>query len=334
MVLVVLTATLVAIGATALAPASTGLPKDATAVPSADTAAATLAIDAAAGAVASPPYAVGVTTFTLVDPTRGTPARGSIPASSARTIRVTVYYPVAGTPGPTTSTDKAALETGFPLVVMVHGDAVSAATYAVLETDLAASGLVVVAPDFPVSSSALPGPAERDPVEQAADVSFVIASLHGGTDVPGVLAGAIGLGPVGVVGHSDGGITAAGLAFNDGAADPAVGAVVILSGAEGFFPGGWFDGPSPALLSVHGTADEVNPFGASQSLYQQAAGAKWFVAVEGGTHLEPFTTSPLVDEIASLSADFLHAELAGDAAAVARITADASAPGLSLVASS
>ena len=42
------------------------------------------------------------------------------------------------------------------------------------------------------------------------------------------------------IGHSDGGVTAAALAFNTNAGDPRVGAGIIISGDYGEFGGEWF----------------------------------------------------------------------------------------------
>jgi fermentation-respiration switch protein FrsA (DUF1100 family) len=265
---------------------------------------------------------VGTTSVTLVDDTRSTPARGDSPASSRRTLAVTITAPDVND------------GVSYPLVVFVHGYDADAATYAALESDLAARGFVVAAPDFPLSSSALDGAAQRDIVEQAADVSFVITALLGGAD-PGV-RGLVADTPVAVVGHSDGAVTAAGVAFDAGHADPRVGAAVVLSGAEAFFPGPWFaNATTPALLAIHGTDDEVNPFAASTTLYDDdTGGVKALVGVLGGFHLGPFTTDAVRPAIATLIADFLRGQLVGDPDATARVAADAAAPGLSLVASS
>jgi poly(3-hydroxybutyrate) depolymerase len=251
-----------------------------------------------------------VTQVTYTDDTRG------------RTIAVTVYYPVA--------------EAGsaFPLVVFAHGYDVSAATYSTLEQQLASDGLVVAAPDFPYTSSASGNDLDRDDVvNQAGDVSFVISELFDPATQPSVLQGVIDTAlKVGVVGHSDGGVTAAAVAYNSSAADPRIGAAAVLSGAEMMYPGSWFTTQSPPLLAIHGDADEVNPYAASQQLFDDATGPKWLVTALGGSHLGPFTTDAVEPAVSTLIADFLHAELQGDGAAAARITGDANADGLALAA--
>jgi fermentation-respiration switch protein FrsA (DUF1100 family) len=212
-------------------------------------------------------------------------------------------------------------------VIFVHGFNGTADTYADLEREVAAAGFVVAAPDFPLSSSAYPGAAVRDFVQQATDVSFVVAALRDPVSVPVALAGTIADTPVGVIGHSDGGVTAAGVAYNSEYADPAIGAAVVLSGSAFGFPGTWFTGATPPLLAIHGDADEVNPYSSSVGLYNQAVGPKMLVTVLGGSHLGPFTTDSVRPLISAVIADFLHANLEHDAAAGDRIAGDACVPG-------
>ena len=286
--------------------------------------ATTASTKAVVGTLPTAPYAVGVTHVTYFDATRG------------RTIAVTLRYPVMGTAGGDEVTDEIADVGNYPLVVFAHGFAVSAETYAALEHELAEAGFVVAAPDFPRTSSAVTdAPDEDDVANQATDVSFVITELLDPSTVPDGLSGAIADTPVGVVGHSDGGVTAAAVAYNSSVADPRVGAAVILSGAEARYDGTWFTTQSPALLAIHGTADEVNPLGSSEQLYADATGTKMLVTVDGGSHLGPFTTDAVEPVVGTLVADFLHAHLQGDAAAASRLPDDANVAGaLTLAATS
>src|SRR5262249_34905440 len=117
------------------------------------------AIEAASPPVA-PPYDVASVSWTVVDTSRSTPARATVPASTVRTLTMTIWYPaLAEGEQPSVS---------FPLVVFVHGYNGSAATYADLLAEIAAQGFVVAAPDFPLSSSAYGNDSVRDPVGQAA----------------------------------------------------------------------------------------------------------------------------------------------------------------------
>jgi predicted dienelactone hydrolase len=261
-----------------------------------------------------------VVQVTLVDASRPGPARGDTPESPARQLTVTIWYPTAsGT---------------FPLVVFAHGFDASASTYSALEHDLAAAGFVVAAPDFPVSSSAIPGPpAQTDIVEQAHDVSFVITSLLSGSGVPPVLSGHLAPTRVGVVGHSDGGTTVAEAAANSCCADARIGALVVLSGDEGHDGGQWFANGGPPVLVVQGTADDVNPPSLSQTLFDDASAPKLYVAITGGAHLSPYTDGPQRAAITTLLVDFLRAELVGDGT-LTKVLADADIPGILTLAAS
>ncbi|MFA5885984.1 MAG: hypothetical protein WDA60_19190 [Acidimicrobiia bacterium] len=273
-----------------------------------------------------PSYPVARLEVDLVDPTRPAVVRASAPEDDVdaagvggRALRAVIRFPDVRTAGP------------FPLVVFAHGYATSTAAYAALLDDLAAAGYVVAAPELPLTSTALPGPVgARDAAAQVGDVSFVISSVLDLVASDGPLQGAVRAGPVGVVGHSDGGITAAGVAFASRVRDPRVTGAVVLSGAQGDFGGAWFPAGSPALLAIHGDADAVNPFFSSQSLYSadRSGSARYLVRVRGGGHTDAFSGDRTRPALVALVDDFLRAALGGDAAAADRIPGDASVPGV------
>jgi pimeloyl-ACP methyl ester carboxylesterase len=179
-----------------------------------------------------------------------------------------------------------------------------------------------------LSSSAVSDAPIRDIVAQATDISFLITTLFTSSTRPTPIAHAVAATKkVAVIGHSDGAVTAAGVAYNSDYADPRIGAAVILSGGAFDFPGSWFSGAAPALLAIHGDDDQVNPYASSSSLYDEATGSKLLVTVLGGSHLGPFTTDPERSAIDALIDDFLRANLSGDRAAVDRLTADANITG-------
>ena len=237
-------------------------------------------------------------------------------SNGPRSFAVTVWYPAA--PG------------RYPLVVLAHGYGASASSYEDMEVQLAGSGFVVAAPDFPFTSANSEWLDRGDVVNQAADISALVTELTTPESVPAALRGRIAGGPVGVIGHSDGGITAAAVAYNSSVADPRVGAAVVLSGAEIMYGGPWFTTASPPLLAIHGDADEVNPYWSSEQLFADATGPRWLVTVRGGGHVGPYTNGWVEPAVAALIADFLHAQLQRDPAAAARIEPDANADGLAL----
>ena len=277
-----------------------------------------------------PPYAVGVVRVTLVDTSRAVGARGPTPASPERPLRVTIRYPTeAGAASPAAeSADAAAIAGPRALVVFAHGFALTDQTYPRFLHDLAASGFVVADPEFPLSSSALPGPASDDVVEQARDLGFVADRVLDRATRPAPLLPVVFGDKLGVIGHSDGGVTAVGFAANSCCADPRVGAAVILSGAIARFPGGWFTTAAPPVLVLHGDADEVNPLSSSQGVYIAARAPKLFAVVRGGSHIGAFEDDSSRPAVVAFVADFLSAYVLGDAAAASRLVSDADVPGV------
>ena len=264
-------------------------------------------------------YPVGRLTADLVDASRPPVPRGDAAAAAGRLLRTEIRYPDARSAGP------------FPLVVFAHGYATSTAAYAPLLDDLAAAGYVVVAPEFPVTGTALGGDVgDREPDAQVADLSFVMSAVMDLAGGDGPLRGMVRDGPIGVVGHSDGGITAAATAFASRVRDPRVGAAVVLSGARGDFGGTWFLPESPALLAVHGDADSVNPFAASQALYasDRSGSPRYLVRVRGAGHTDAFVGARTRPALVALVDDFLRAGLGTDPDAAGRIPEDASAAGV------
>jgi alpha-beta hydrolase superfamily lysophospholipase len=283
-----------------------------------------------APASSGPPYAVGVVRVSVVDTSRGVAARGPTPASPERTLQVTIRYPTAVRSGAASaeSTDAPALAGPRALVLFAHGFALTDQTYPRFLHDLAASGFVVADPEFPLSSSALPGPATNDVVEQARDLGFVADRVLDPASRPTPLRDVLFDDHLGVVGHSDGGVTAAGFAANSCCADPRVGAVVVLAGALGRFPGSWFTTAAPPMLVLHGDADDVNPLSSSEGVYAAARPPKLFAVVSGGSHIGAFEDDVHRPAVVTLVAGFLRAFLLGDTAAASHLPADADQPGV------
>jgi pimeloyl-ACP methyl ester carboxylesterase len=261
-------------------------------------------------ASAENPVAVGTTTVTLTDPTRSTPARGDTPESSSRSLSVIIRYPTVGMPSADEIGDAPPLEPA-PLVVFAHGFNSSTEVYAALLHDLAAAGYVVAAPEFPMSSSVYSGePDESDIPEQARDISFIISELTG-ADAPAVVADMIEPGQVGVVGHSDGAVTALLAAYSPDYADPRIGAVAAISGDFDTFGGDWFSTPSAPLLAIHGEYDEINPFDSSELLVDSDPYPAMLVGVSGSSHLGAVTNPSNTTSVARLIADDFRWRLSG-----------------------
>jgi predicted dienelactone hydrolase len=262
--------------------------------------------------------AVGRVHLDLLDEARGRP------------LPTTVHYPAAPGPG---GQGAVPAPGPFRLVVMAHGFGLAGEDYAVLLDAVATRGYIVAAPDFPGTSTSGPGD-RRDLVNQPADVAAVadrVVETGGAGGLPAVADA----GRYAVAGHSDGGLTAAALAYNERYRDPRVAAAVVLSGGMAVFPGEWAVPDPPPLLAVHGTADATNPLGASQRLVASlpAGVARSLVLVEGGGHADPFmTTVDVGTALGTVVADFLDLHLGAPAetGAAERFRRDASAPPLTL----
>jgi len=276
------------------------------------------------------PFPVAQLSTTFVDTSRGQPARDGTPAQPSRTIKTTIWYPAST--APTAENPTPAASAGqYPLVVFAHGYAIDAASYATLLHDIAMGGYVVAAPDFPGTSTAYPGEAVReDSLQQPGDISFVITSTLALAQQPGPLQGAIAPDAVGVNGQSDGGVTAVATGWNTCCQDPRIKAGVIYTGATFAFDGEWFPPGSPPIMFVHGTADEINGYGASTSMFDRAQSPKYLLSIEGGTHLEPYVDPPWVTQVAAATVAFFDQYLKADPAAAQRLTTLGTQPGYTL----
>lgn len=305
-----------------------------TSTPSSTTAAPTSTTTATpAAAPTGPPYAVGSVTATYVDPTRPTGPRGNVAGAPTRTLRTTVRYPSSAPAG----TPDGALPPApgpFPLLVFAHGFNIDTAAYAEALRGWAAAGYVVAAPELPLTSTALPGPAvETDLPNQPADLGTVITNVLAASNGPGPFGGLVDPNRIAVLGHSDGGNTVAAMAANSCCRDPRVKAVVAYAPEQAFFPSTWFGGANPPLLVVHGTGDTITRYANGKAIYDGASAPKYLLTVQGGSHLGPLQDPSLRAEVDPVVLDFLRAELTGDAGALAAMKAAGAVAPLSLVGS-
>jgi predicted dienelactone hydrolase len=157
------------------------------------------------------------------------------------------------------------------MVVFAHGTDGEPADFGALFTSWAAAGYVVVAPEFPLTGEHVAGGSvDADYVNQPADVRFLIDQMLHAPPAP--LAGLIDAGRIAVAGHSLGGVTTVGLAFNTCCLDPRVKAVIVMAGEPSPYPGGMYFGGvhSPPALFISGSADETVPHQASVGMYDRA----------------------------------------------------------------
>ena len=266
--------------------------------------------DPKVAATLDPIHSVGITSFTVVDATRPTPATAVQPGAPTRTIPVRVWYPaitpsadqardddIASVPDPTPMFE-APPATGsgpFPLIVFSHGLGATAAGYGDLMSRWAAAGYVVVAPTFPLSSADAPGmPDAGDVANQPGDVSVVITETlaRSSSGSGGALAGMVDPDRIGASGHSNGGITTVGLIASSCCRDPRIDAAIVFAGSEGLLPGGdveWTD--SVPVMVVHGTDDVILPIEEGLRIFEHASSPKWFVRLRTTDHGSFFLSS-------------------------------------------
>ena len=235
--------------------------------------------------------------MTFTDPSRATRPRGAEPGHAGRRLTIVLRWPVSASGRPVPGR--------MPLVVFAHGYAVQTSTYGALLDDVAAAGNVVAAPEFPGQSAALPGaPDEADLANEPCDVEFVADTIE--RDPPPEISGALLAGRVVFVGHSDGATAVAAAAYeHHPCGGPTPVAVVTLSVRDvpiDLAPGS----PSPLLLAVTGTADEINPEANTVQLWNHAPPPAWLLTVADGTHLGTFTTDPDRRQVSTVIADFIR----------------------------
>jgi dienelactone hydrolase len=263
-----------------------------------------------AGDAAVAQFAVGVRRIDL--------ARGN------RDLPTTVWYPAAGAPAHGARPGARVADGRFPVVVYSHGLNGLPEHAQSMTTRLAAAGFVVVAPQYPYTHHGATDYNAGDVPNQPQDASYVITRLLELDGRPGdEFAGHLRGDRVAAAGHSAGGFTTAGLL---GAwRDPRLRAgVVIAGGSLGGFRG------SPAnMLYVHGDKDPTVTYPIGRAAYDRTPWPKALLTMLGRAHgdfLGPGATG--FDTMMRTIIDFLRWSLYDESAARQRLTADATAPGV------
>jgi len=287
-------------------------------------------------------FPVGITSFTLVDESRPTPANAAQAGQPTRTLQVRVWYPAvapsaeslrdddfASIPDPTPlfNAPPATGSGPFPLIVFGHGLGATPAEYGDLLATWAAAGFVVAAPAFPLSNQDSPNePDAGDVANQSGDISAVITrSIALSSTAEGkALVGMIDGEHVGVVGHSNGGITIAGLLGSPGRFDERVDAAIIIAGTSQLLPGGTFDwSRTPPLLIVHGDNDTVIPYDEGVRLFNNVRSPKGlFTLIDSDHNSYLFSDSKAFSITAKATLDFWNGYLKSDSAALAALPND------------
>jgi fermentation-respiration switch protein FrsA (DUF1100 family) len=277
------------------------------------------------------PYAVGLRSYTFVDTSRATPPNATYPGAPSRTLPTILVYPAKGDPAGPALENAPPIHRGnrFPLLVFAHGyGGNSMSRLADLTERLVRKGFVVAAPTFPLSSEDAPGgTTQADDANEPADVSFVITQVLALAREHRSLGKTIDRHQIAVYGNSLGGATTLGVAANSCCLDARIDAAVSLWGGEYPYPGGsYFSEPTPPLMLVHGTDDQMAPYEFSVTAYDGAPSPKAFLTLEGAPH-NPFFPpwhGPLIRSVT----DFLQGFLEHDPLAIRRLAADGDVAGV------
>jgi predicted dienelactone hydrolase len=226
--------------------------------------------------------AIASTTIDFTDHSRSTPAANGTPAVPSRSLSTLIVYPKLS------GRDQA-----FPLVVFSHGFGATAASLRPTMDALASHGYVVAAPDFPRTTTGLPGGLNLlDFKSQPGDVSFVITQMLKQNESQGSpVYHEIETHRIGVMGHSLGAVTTLAVSYNSCCRDARIRAAVEMDGELnvpvgplGQFPGTYFKGHNPPLMVVNGTKDTIGPYAVARAIYAKAPAPKYFLSLIGAPH--------------------------------------------------
>jgi pimeloyl-ACP methyl ester carboxylesterase len=247
-------------------------------------------------------YAVGKTIGATVNTQRGVAARYPAAASSVRNLGFEIWYPAYGTPSPGDIFWGQAIPGKFPLIVFAAGFDSNPDTYQVFLHALAAQGYIVAAPYFPIEAS-IPGaaPASRSNAEilnQMYDMSAVITQMQAYSKQRGNFLGtAMDADKVAVIGHSDGGMTVAGMTMSTSYNDPRIDTAIVMAGA-GPYGLTWNKRKVVPMMIEQATGDPYNDPDNSKWLFNHVTGSRDYLTVYGPYHIWPLIgNDPTADQV-------------------------------------
>ncbi|MDG4804916.1 alpha/beta hydrolase [Micromonospora sp. WMMD980] len=213
----------------------------------------------------------------------------------------------------------------FPVVVYSHGLRSLPALHAPLTSRWASAGLVVVAPTYPRTNRRARNFSRDDVRNQPGDAWRLVRHLvRLGTRLGDPLGAHLATDRLTVAGHSAGGHTTLGM-FASAPPVPLRAAIVIAGGRPVIGP----VRPLAPVLFVHGTADKIVPQSIARAAYARCLGPAAFLSLRGQGHGEYLGPGrPGFPEVLATTTDFLRWTLYGDRAALRRLPADATTPGV------
>lgn len=216
------------------------------------------------------PFPVSQFTLAIVDPSRPTPANGSVPAAPGRALPTEVWSPASSGSAP------------YPLIVFGHGLGGSRSSLSSLSEHLASHGFIVAAPDFPLSNGGAPGgPTIADIESQPGDVRAVIDHLLEAPE----LAGAIDPDRIGASGYSWGGLTTLLVTYHRALRDRRIRAALAIAAPACFVTPAFFGGARVPLLLLDGGTDLIVPLAENGTrAFRASRGRSQLVVIENGSH--------------------------------------------------
>ncbi len=272
-------------------------------------------------------FAVGLADRTYVDTSRPTAAHGGKPELPSRTLHTSVLYPAQGTPSAagTPQRDAPAQAGSWPVIVFAHGSTRAGLDYVATLSWWVSAGYIVVAPNFPLSTTGVPGgTAYLDYPAQTADESFVLDSVFADDAAPLHLASLVDHRRVGLGGQSFGAITTLGTVAAACCADERVKAATEFAGMWLPYSSGADLSPHAskvAVLFVHGDADPTVPYANDHAFWKKLRAPGGFLTLVGGMHDDGYFeggAKPLDRFVAQATLAFYDEHLKDDRAAGAR----------------
>jgi len=221
------------------------------------------------------PYAVEIAEFTLVDPTRETPANGTFEGAPDRTLETAMWFP------------KDATEP-LPVLVYSHGYMSEHLENAALLEKLAALGFLVAAADFPLSNRNAPGgPTLYDLPNMPGDVSFIIDEvLRLSAEAGSKIEGLADPDRVAVAGLSLGGITSFLASYHPELGDSRIKSTLVIGGPLCTLPDAIYRDDGRPVMFIYADTDQIAPYAANgEGPYGRAHAPKYLATIEGGTHI-------------------------------------------------
>jgi len=230
-----------------------------------------------------------VVDLTFEDTTRPILANAKHPAAPARTLATSVYYPALG-PAPLFGAARVAQGGPFPLLVHSHGYGSSRAEATQIGLRAASHGYIVVAVDFPFTSTdrmlSGEGIDTSDIIHQAGDVSFLIDQLLAlSSDPKHLFAHAVDGERIGVTGVSLGGLTTLLVTYHPQLQDARIKAAAPIAPLSSFFMHDFYHTRELPLLIMSGDLDAFIDYDTNaRRSFERAAPHAQLVTFKRGTH--------------------------------------------------